>query len=132
MDDRKALARLLRHIADCVEEWSAEDIDDLLAGKKHLSISAETVRNTPAMRVKSRPPETRDWLQIAERLHSLPTRDDGRKLLDDLSLTRAEFEHLARSMDLPVSKQDNAERLREKIIGASIGSRLISHAIRGT
>jgi len=57
---------------------------------------------------------------------------EDQKLLDDLNLTRTEFEYLARSMDLPVSKQDNADRLREKIIGASIGSRLISHAIRGT
>jgi len=34
-------------------------------------------------------------------------------------------------MDLPIAKHENSEQLREKIIEASIGSRLVSRAIRG-
>jgi hypothetical protein len=46
-------------------------------------------------------------------------------------LTKTELEQIARRLSLPILKQDKAERLRDKILEATIGSRLNSQAIRG-
>jgi hypothetical protein len=129
MDEHKALAKLLRRLAECIEGSSANDVDDLLAGRRELRIFTG-IRST-ARYPKSQGAQSRDWSVIVERLRALRTRDEGQKLLDELNLTKTELERLARFMDLPVAKQDNAERLRQKVIEASIGSRLISQAIRG-
>ena len=52
-------------------------------------------------------------------------------LLSSVSLTRKELERLGRLLGTPILKTDNMERLTEKIIETSIGSRLTSEAIRG-
>ena len=52
-------------------------------------------------------------------------------MLSSASLTRRELERLGRLVGTAMLKTDNMERLTEKIIEASIGSRLSSEAIRG-
>jgi len=51
--------------------------------------------------------------------------------LEAAQLTRRNLEALARSFEVPVRKEDNLERLRDRIIDATIGARLNSQAIRG-
>src|SRR5260370_41818985 len=129
MDERKSLAKLLRRLAEWIESSRPDDVDDLLAGRKELRIFMGVRSAARYSRLQGA--KSREWAEVVEGLRALPTRDEGQKVLDDLNLTRTELEHLARFMDLPVAKQDNAERVRQKIIEASIGSRLISQAIRG-
>ncbi len=131
MDHRKALTKLLRSLAHCVENSTAEEVDGLLAGQSCLRIEPAGPGRTQ-MSKPTKPPSTmRDPSEIAAQLRALPSRDEGQKLIEGLSLTRSELERLARSMNLPVSKQDDIERLRQKIIESTIGSRLASQAIRG-
>ncbi|PYV15628.1 MAG: hypothetical protein DMG21_14400 [Acidobacteria bacterium] len=132
MDKRKLLATLLRNLALCIESSSTEDIDALLAGERRLQIGPFAPGQTQPAKPKPRAPiPTRDWLAIEEKLKTLRSREEGQKLIEELALKRTELEHLARVINLPVSREDNVERLRQKIIESSIGSRLVSHAIRG-
>jgi hypothetical protein len=131
MDKRVALARLLRNLAQCVESSAGEEVEGLLTGENLLRIEARTPVQTKPVHQKSLISQDRESLAIAERLRGLPSREEGHRLLDELSLKRRGLEHLARAMGLPVSKDDNVERLRLKVIESSIGSRLASQAIRG-
>ena len=129
-DDRAKWATLLRRLADCVESARPGDVEELLAGNGRLQIRTDTRQE----QLFSSPPETpppADWWSIADRLRSLPSREEGEKLLSEVTSTKAQLERLARAMDLPVVKYENVEQLRAKIIEASIGARLVSRAIRG-
>lgn len=59
------------------------------------------------------------------------SREEGIAHLDDLGLSRAGLEKLARALDLPVGRSDRVDRLKERIVEATIGYRLRSGAIKG-
>jgi hypothetical protein len=128
--ERHRLARALRLLADLIESSSPEFVDELLEGRGRLTVGPREAapKRLPA---KARSQDRR-WAEVAAKLRSLSSREEGEKLLDDLATTKADMERLARAMGLPVSKDDSAERLRTKLIESSIGARLGSQATRGT
>jgi hypothetical protein len=119
-------ARVLRALAALVEKSSSEEIAALLKGQASLSRiqKAHTHRADP-----DAPPP--DLLALAERLKSLNTREEGESLLASMSLARRDLEGLGKLLKVSILKTDNMNRLIDKIIEASIGSRLNSLAIRG-
>ncbi|HVT11655.1 MAG TPA: hypothetical protein VHE55_05275 [Fimbriimonadaceae bacterium] len=129
MKDKSAnLAKIMRAVTACLEASPDEDIEALLAGKAKLRIDVAGPKRESR---KPRPDATFNANEIATKLRSLPGRREGFAYLDELALTRKELEALAREMKQPISKQDNAERLREKLVESAIGSRLASEAVRG-
>lgn len=129
-DDRTKWATLLRRLADCVENARPGEIEELLTGNGRLQIRTDK-RQEQLFSSQSDDPPLSDWSSIADRLRALPSREEGEKLLSEVTSSKAQLERLARAMDLPVVKHENAEQLRAKIIEASIGARLVSRAIRG-
>ena len=69
--------------------------------------------------------------RLIAKLQEFGTREDGRRFLEASMLGKGQLEQLARLLDLPVSREDKADRLIDKIIEACIGSRLNSEAIQG-
>jgi hypothetical protein len=132
-NDQEKIAKLLRALAECVEKSSSDYLEALVSGRARLIIAEEGSKSVSAAESKrSRPTHSDDDLKIlSERLFSLMSREEGAELLDAAHLTRHNLEALARSIDLPVRKEDNIERLRDRIIAATIGARLNSQAIRG-
>jgi hypothetical protein len=128
----KQFARLLRALASLVETSDPDEVAAFLEGQAALSRGkrryASEGDRLPLDLTSSIP---RDLPKLAETLHSLKSRDEGLSLLSSTSLTRRELEALGRLLGTPILKTDNMERLTEKIIEASIGSRLSSEAIRG-
>ncbi len=128
----RQVARLLRALATLVEASGPEEVASLLEGQGALSkgrrrYTSEEAR-LPLESATQLPP---DLPKLAESLQSLKSRDEGLYVLSSASLTRKELEGLGRLLGTPILKTDNMERLAEKIIEASIGSRLTSEAIRG-
>lgn len=119
-------ARLLRAVAALVEKSSADEISALLRGKASLSIA---VKESVASRAKIMSDSEIEVL--VKRLEGLESREAGEALLMSASLPRRELERIGRILGIPILKTDNMERLTEKIIESSIGSRLNSVAIRG-
>jgi len=74
---------------------------------------------------------TQDFSTLITSLKSVGTRDAAHKLIEDAALTRSKLTQLARLLDLPARGNDNAARIKEKIVEATIGFRLTSRAIRG-
>lgn len=130
------VARLLRALAILVEKSDPDDVTAFLrsraavlpgfAARRVSWAGGRTGKGFPLLEAPAP-----DLPELANRLQSLSSRDEGRALLSEASLTRRELERLGRLLETPILKTDNMERLTERIIEASIGSRLSSAAIRG-
>ncbi len=124
------LATLLRRLADYVEHQSDLELTALMEDSAKLLAAAE--RQT-----KKRPTPykgtsvTGDLYHVVNALQNLSSREDGENLLREKTFNRNKLETLARYLQLPVQRDDTIEKLRDKIIERTIGSRLRSNAIRG-
>ena len=136
MDERRAVAKLIRIVAELVERNSRADIEDVISGRANVVISRAS---EPATREgarsrdleKRRQPDRKALGPIVAQLRELGSREAGFELLTTLELSKKELEAMARLMDLPVVREDDSEQLRRKVIEESIGARLNSQAIRG-
>jgi hypothetical protein len=135
MEQNKSAAKLLRLVADLLDQNSIAELEDLVEGRANLVISrGQTARQggvRPRDVEKRRQPNGRDLSEAVARLRELESRDAGFTLLTTLQLTKRDLEEMARLIDVPVVREDDAAQLRRKIIEESIGSRLNSEAIRG-
>lgn len=124
----RMLASLLRRLADSIEAGSEADLQAIL-GKRSVDQKAKRGdKKSPPRSTNLASGELKD---IVDRLLTFDSRDAGGKFLDGLHLTKANFEQLARWMDLSVQREDTSDRLRDKVIEASIGYRLRSQAVQG-
>lgn len=137
MEQKRTIAKLLRSFIDLLERSSAADLEDLASGRAHLEICGGSDSNNaragtrPRDTEKLRQPYARQLGSIVEELRALGSRNAGFDLLARHELSKRDLEAMARLMDLPVVREDNADQLRRKIVEASIGARLNSEAIRG-
>jgi len=123
------VARLLRALATLVEKSDPDEVAAFLrSGATALSVGVEGHAQKGIYARATAPP---DLSKLAQQLRALNSRDEGHAVLSSASLTRRELEKLGRLVETPILKTDNMERLTERIIEASIGSRLSSAAIRG-
>jgi len=115
-----------------LERASQSEVEALLLGQAEFVISGRDGRHPekkdPGHNHRVVSPRLEG---LASQLRGLDSREEGRRLLAKADLTKKELEKLARLMDLPVLREDDAERLRQKIVEQSIGARLNSLAIRG-
>jgi hypothetical protein len=132
MDQRKTLGKLLRHVAQCIENSTADDLDDLLSGHKFLRIVSPKDHAPPNKKALGSSFTEANLPKLASKLQELSTREEGYQALEEANLTRKRLEELARLLQLPVNRGDNIGRLEEKVIESCIGSRLNSEAIQGT
>jgi hypothetical protein len=136
MDRNKCIAKLLRSLAETIEASSLSEIDRLLGDRAVLVISSEAAE-TPQRSKKRAATGSRNDLAarylegLLDRLNHLESRDEGDDLLLKDGLNKRDLEQMARMMDLPVLRDDDANRLRQKIVESSIGGRLNSRVIRG-
>ena len=132
----QGIARLLRRLAEVIEGSSPADVEALLAGRARLTVAPRSGSSAREGRAdggskKRRERSQKDLARVGARLRELDSREAGLKALANVQLTKNELEELARLMDLPVYREDDAERLKRRIVESSIGSRLNSQAIRG-
>lgn len=137
MNQKEIIIRLLRGLCETLERASVSDVEDLLSGRAALVISKgdSFSRNSKKRELGSQRREQRSQgrlIEIVVELRQLESREEGLNLLNRAQLTKKDLEELARLMDLPVPREDDAERLRQKIVQQSIGARLNSQAIRGS
>ncbi|NOT15756.1 MAG: hypothetical protein HOP21_09335 [Methylotenera sp.] len=126
-------SRLLSIIAKILEKISVEDLANFLL-KNEVNITKTATNSEPETLNKGLDTSgvrNTDLSSIAETLLSLNSRDEGNSLLASKTLSRKELEALGKVLGTPILKTDNMSRLTQKIIEASIGSRLNSKAIRG-
>jgi hypothetical protein len=129
---RALLVNILRKLANAVEasnvaDW--EDFDIELKPSKSRSKPFGRDRETPSIKKTDLGPGEVETL--LEQLLKASTREGASEILEKLNFTRKELEALARPRSVHVTKDDNVQRIKEKLIEAIVGSRLNSLAIRG-
>nr|VFJ91327.1 MAG: hypothetical protein BECKLFY1418B_GA0070995_102518 [Candidatus Kentron sp. LFY]VFJ93291.1 MAG: hypothetical protein BECKLFY1418A_GA0070994_103030 [Candidatus Kentron sp. LFY] len=129
----QVMAKVLTKIAQAVRRLDESEIEKLLAGdfRVELVLGAREKRHNKNA-VNPDADAEKDISDVARRLRSLDDRDEGRFILEQRVPNKDLLTRLVRYLDLPLHKQETTERLKDKIIEATIGYRLRSRAIRGT
>jgi hypothetical protein len=70
-----------------------------------------------------------DYGAVINEMLTLTNRPEGEKYLQEKFVSKEEYIGLAKKLDLPFSKKDSVEKLKDKIIEATIGYRIRSQAI---
>ena len=125
-------ARILRKIANAIEGMSDIELESFF-NSISLSTRPEVPRtNRNAKRKKQSFTKLGSSLskEILEQISNSPTREIGFDILEKQGFTRTELASLARRREIHINRDDKAERIKEKIIESTIGSRLRSNAIR--
>jgi hypothetical protein len=127
--EQEKAAEVLRKVATFLRGLTEDEIDDLLAGRTRLTLVGRSTRK-PVSRTSVTPELDVDALR--RELTAKATREEGMSLLNSLSPTRETLRQIASAIDIPAPKTDTVERLKERIIEATIGYRLRSQAIRNS
>ena len=124
---QKALALIFNKVLSGLMNLSSEEIEKL--SDKGYDIELKVVRKRTKDEVELVPAE--DFKALIEKLTSFGSRDEASDFLLRTFETKKPVEQLARSLDIPILKQDKVETLRDKIIEATVGARIRSDAIKG-
>jgi len=114
---------LLKQFTRFVDNLAEEDVSDLTNGKKRLSI--ELVDRKQSSSEKS---PSIDLKKIGDTLTKINSRDEAEELLQDFK--KANLQKLAKILDVPVQRNEDVTRLKEKIIESTVGFKLRSQAIQ--
>jgi hypothetical protein len=120
---------MLTAAAEAIRGWNDDEFAAFIAGERDIVIRA------PGRGSKGPKLTGEDTQLLAARVRTelagMHTRESGLEFLESLRLNRAALRALVSALDLPLTRSDNMERLRDRIIEALIGYRLRSQAIRG-
>ena len=128
LEDVSGYPRLLAELAR--RGWSDEDLKRFMAGDHELVIK-RVVRRARAP-LKGKASVEYDPDSIRRDLSEMSTREEGLEYLANLGLNRDSLQKLAADLDVPVTRSESVDRLRNRIVEAFIGYRLRSSAVRGT
>jgi hypothetical protein len=120
---------LLHQVGIFLQSLTPDQVDDIVSGRSRITLSKRRGTSTAKAHDDSQP--VIDYEALGNELSSKASREEGYSLLDDAGLNRSNLQKLARTLDIPVLKSDNMERIRDRVIEATIGYRLRSGAIRG-
>ena len=123
---------VLKAVMKFVSALRDEEVEALASGSAAIAISigfkGSQRTGKPYFRTAG---QQADLDRLRKELEVSESTRAGLALLEEVALTRAELERMARSLELPVTKHDSVSRLEEKIVEALIGARLNSRAVRG-
>jgi ubiquinone biosynthesis protein UbiJ len=126
---RSELANILRRLADYIDRHPDQELAPIFGQAATLMQTVDRQKKNHGYSPGKS--GSQDVEEIAAKLQTLRSREAGERLLQDEAPHRPALEALARSLQLPVQRDDTIERLRAKIVENTIGSRLRSEAIRG-
>ncbi|MGD1834796.1 MAG: hypothetical protein ACPKQO_03650 [Nitrososphaeraceae archaeon] len=111
-----------------MQKLSNEEIAELESGRKELKI--ELVEKNNLSNRKTQSFDEFVIQTIIDELNTKNSRGDGMKLLVDKCRVRLDYESVAKKLDIPFTKKDTIDKLKDKIIEGTIGFRLRSQAIQ--
>lgn len=114
---------IVQKVLTFVRSLSEDEVLQLVSGRAKLVLMPREGTRKQAVEV--------DANELRAALAAQDSRQAGLEVLAGLAPNRAALEASARALDLPVSKAEGVEQLRDRIVEATIGFRLRSQAIRG-
>lgn len=137
MDARRAfVTQVLEQFIKALRDLSDEDFDRLMTGDLEASIAF--VR--PASRGKSRRRAVAPAMAVESdaaleavhaRLTAAGSREEGQRIVEEAFADKERLFAFAKWLDLPVQRNDAAQRIRDKVVTQTVGRRLSGRAVRG-
>ena len=137
MDARRAfVTQVLDQLIKALRDLSDEDFDKLMTGDLEASIAfvrpASRTRNrrpavAPAMAVES----DKALEAVHARLTAAGSREEGQRIVEEAFADKERLFAFAKWLDLPVQRNDAAQRIRDKVVTQTVGRRLSGRAVRG-
>lgn len=118
----------IQRIAAALSELDEDDISKILDDAYTVEIRLVRKRNKEDSSARI---THIDAPAVVARLVEFSSREDAQKFLDENFGGRKLLELIARSLDIPIMKQDRVDALRDKIIESTVGARMRSQAIQG-
>lgn len=125
----KFTASILESVVKQLTSLPEKDQEAIVGGKASIRIVVEHLvakRESGAAQSNSA-----DFSSLIESLSDCQTRESVDEKITDAKLSKSSLQSLTRALGLPVNKDDNIARLRERIVESVIGFRLRSRAIQG-
>jgi hypothetical protein len=116
---------VLKQVSALLKRLTPQQIEGLVDGSMRLACEPTVKRRASASL------EIPDAEKIRADLSSMNSSEEGHDYVEELGLTRERLRHLASALDLHVPRSDTAEKMKGRIVEATIGYRLRSEAIRG-
>lgn len=121
------MVAFLRRLASLIESSESVDLDVVLDAFEKRVVKEKRPEKRDELLVR----EELDYSHLSERLLALDSRDAAVAFLTEHAPSKAALSSLARHLEVPVSKQDKVEAIRDKLVESTVGARLRSEAIRG-
>lgn len=127
MNRSEMMGCLLNKISLLLHDFTDEDLEKLLSNNYHIEI-----KSTRKRLLKSDDATTDFSAEDATKhLSELTDRLQAGNYLRHTAKNKRNMEKIARSLDIAINRQDKIEDILDKIVEATVGSRLRSAAIRG-
>ena len=120
---------VFRRIAEALNTLSEDELKRL--SEPLYTIEVKAVRR----RAKEEPSQLLPGSSAEDaisQISALSSRQEAQALLDSKFSSKKVLELIARTLDIPINRQDKVEDLRDKIVEATVGARIRSQAIQGT
>lgn len=117
----------LRHVAKELQALTVEQKLAIADGSAKLKLVVET----PPVKKELAAATSVKADDLRAKLEECKSRDEARAILGELKMSKKELQRVSRELDLPVPRDDDAERLVDRIVESVVGFRLRSMAIQG-
>lgn len=129
--DRHIFPLLLRQLAELVESLDDSDCDKIADGRLELTLSQTRVQKKEKFKLQDAPAASEEFSKVRDKLSAFSSRDDAERYLSENVQKKSDLILVAREMAIPVHSSDTGDKIRDKIVEATVGYRLRSQAIRG-
>lgn len=130
--DKAALNNLLVELAKALKQMPADQIEKVANGEFRVEIRCVEPGNEAAVHKTAIGRVSEEELSdVKEKLAVARSRDEGYKIVQEALPEKERLFAFAKSLDLPVQRKDNANKMRDKIVTSTVGRRLGGEAIRG-
>lgn len=124
MKELKFIHGLHQKFHSFLEGLSAQELQSLEKGESIIGFSLEEKQ----AKSKGKSIDEATLKELLIKLNGIPSRSEGMELIGDLR--KIDLEFLAKEVDVPYTRSDNVERLKEKVLESTIGFRSRSIAIQ--
>jgi hypothetical protein len=118
---------LMRHIAKELQALTPEQRLAIADGSAKLKLVVEA----PPPKKETAVATSVKAVELQAKLEECKSRDEARAILGELKMSKKELQRVSRELDLPVPRDDDIERLVDRIVESVVGFRLRSMAIQG-
>ena len=120
---------VLRRLVEALDSLSEEELKKM--SDPQYSIEFKAIRRRSKDESKLHFTDANAEEAITQ-LSMFSSRQDAQVMLDDKYPSKKVLEVIARKFDIPITRQDRIEDLRDKIVEATVGAKIRSQAIQGT